>query len=104
MSTRSIMWTALPNGVAPSGTLRLSVLVSPRLTANAAVGMLGEFPDFVDWPATVARIGFTVEFQGGPTAAATVVTEPGFPALDSAAWTALFTGSTPVTSYAFDDR
>jgi hypothetical protein len=105
MSTRDIMWTALPNGLTENGDrLRLSVLVSPRLTANAAVGTLGEFPDFLDWPGKVPGITFTVEVQGGPTVAATPVTEPGNPALDSAAWKALFNAQFPVNSYAFDDR
>ena len=99
------MWTALPNGLTPAGDrLRLSILVSPRLTANTAVGTLAEFPDFLDWPATVAKAGFTVEFQGGLTVAATPVAEPGYPALDSAAWKALFDRQTAVISYAFDDR
>ena len=67
MSTQNIMWTSLPNGLTVAGDkLRLSVLVSPRLTANAAAGTLGEFPDFLDWPAKVAGVSFNVEFQGGP--------------------------------------
>jgi len=105
MSTQNIMWTALPNGVTAAGNqLRLSVLVSPRLVTNAATGTLAEFPDFLDWPATVGGLRFTVEFQGGPVVPATPVTEPGNPALDSAAWTALFDRAIPVNSYAFDDR
>jgi hypothetical protein len=105
MSTQNIMWTALPNGLTQDGTsLRLSVLVSPRLTANAAIGTLAEFPDFLDWPAQVAALTFSVEFTGGPTVSATPVVEPGNPALDSPAWTALFPATFPVNSYAFDDR
>ena len=105
MSTQNIMWTALPNGLTQDGTsLRLSVLVSPRLTANAATGTLAEFPDFQDWPATVAGLTFSVEFTGGPTVSATPVVEPGNPALDSPAWKALFPATFPVRSYAFDDR
>lgn len=105
MSTRNIMWTALPNGLTPAGDrLRLSVLVSPRLTANAAVGTLAEFPDFLDWPAVVSGLKFRVEFQGGPSVSATPVTEPGYPAPDSTAWNALFDKTIPVNSYAFDDR
>ncbi len=105
MSTQSIMWTALPNGLTPDGTrLRLSVLVSPRLTADAATGTLAEFPDFEDWPAQVAGLTFSVEFSGGPTLSATPVVEPGNPALDSPAWKALFPATFPVRSYAFDDR
>ena len=80
------------------------MLVSPRLTCDAAAGTLAEFSDFLDWPAQVGGLTFTVEFDGGPTVAATRVTEPGFPALDSPAWKALFPTSFPVQSYAFDDR
>ena len=105
MSTQAIMWTALPNGLTQDKThLRLSVLVSPRLTADAAAGTLAEFPDFQDWPAQVGGLTFSVEFLGGPTVSATPVVEPGNPALDSPAWKALFPTSFPVRSYAFDDR
>ena len=105
MGIQNIMWTALPNGLTPAGDrLRLSVLVSPRLTANAATGTLAEFPNFEDWPATVGGLDFTVEFLGGPTVAAKPVVEPGNPALDSPAWKALFPSTFPVISYAFDDR
>jgi hypothetical protein len=99
------MWTTLPNGLTQArDRLRLSVLVSPRLTANAATGTLAEFPNFLDWPATVAGLSFTVEFLSGPSVAAKPVVEPGNPALDSPAWKALFPGTFPVNSYAFDDR
>jgi hypothetical protein len=103
MSTQNIMWTALPNGLTPAGDrLRLSVLVSPRLVSTT--GTLADFPEFLDWPATVGHLKFQVEFQGGPTASATPVTEPGNPPLDSATWKALFHATTPVNSYNFDDR
>jgi len=106
MSIQNIMWTALPNGMTPTGNrLRLSVLVSPRLvTDNGVDGTLVQFPDFLDWPSTVAGLRFRVEFQGGPAFTATRVTEPGNPALDAAAWQALFDQTTGVKSYAFDDR
>lgn len=105
MSTQNIIWTALPNGLTPAGDrLRLSVLVSPRLVANTPVGTLAEFLDFVDWPATVGGLTFDVEFQGGPIVPAVQVVEPGNPVLDSAAWKALFSTTTPVNSYVFDDR
>ena len=105
MSTQAIMWTALPNGLSQDKShLRLSVLVSPRLTCDAATGTLAEFPDLQDWPAQVGGLTFSVEFVGGPTVSATRVVEPGNPALDSPAWKALFPSSFPVRSYAFDDR
>src|ERR1700761_5261851 len=105
MSTQAIMWTALPNGLSQDKShLRLSVLVSPRLTCDAATGTLTEFSDFQDWPARVGALTFSVEFVGGPTVSATRVVEPGNPALDSPAWKALFPTTFPVRSYAFDDR
>jgi hypothetical protein len=104
MSNRDIMWTALPNGVAAqTGRLKLSVLVSPRLTANAANGRLGEFPDFLDWPAVVSTLHFSVQIQGGPTFDVSPVTEPGYPGPDSAAWKALFNEATLVHSYQYED-
>ena len=106
MSIRTIMWTALPNGLTPTGNrLRLSVLVSPRLvTDNGVDGTLAQFPEFLDWPAVVAGLRFQVQFQGGPSFVAQPVTEPGDPALDSEAWKALFNDTTFVRSYQFDDR
>jgi hypothetical protein len=105
MSTRTIMWTALPNGFTAAGDkLKLSVLVSPRLVTDGPTGTLAEFPDFLDWPAVVGALNFRVEFQGGPTVTANPVVETDFPALDSPAWKALFNGRTPVTSYAFEDK
>jgi hypothetical protein len=109
VSTQNIMWTALPNGFTPAGDkIKLSVLVSPRLiTSPGPTGTLAQFPDFLDWPKTVSGLSFKVEFQGGPMVAASPAVEPGFPALDSVAWTALFNhekNPAPVQSYAFDDR
>jgi hypothetical protein len=103
MSTQNIMWTALPNGLTAAGDrLQLSVFVSPRLVSST--NTLADFPALHDWPATVSGLKFGVEFQGGPTVTVSPVTEPGYPALDSAAWKALFHAATQVNSYTFDDR
>jgi len=106
MSIQTIMWTALPNGLSVAGDrLQLSVLVSPRLvTDNGTDGTLAQFKSFLDWPAVVTGLRFSVQFQGGPTFEAQPVTEPPYPAPDSAAWTALFHNDTFVRSYEFDDR
>src|SRR5260370_705901 len=106
MSTQTIMWTTLPNGLNPAGDrLKLSVLVSPRLITNSgASGTLAEFPDFVDWPTSVSKLRFKVEFQGGPVFPAQHLTEPGFPKLDSIAWKDLFPPSSPVETFGFEDK
>jgi hypothetical protein len=106
MSTQNIMWTALPNGLTPAGDhLKLSVLVSPRLiTDSGTTGKLAEFPDFLDWPATISKLRFKVEFKAGPAFNSQHFTEPGFPALDSVAWKALFPASSPVQTFGFEDN
>jgi hypothetical protein len=106
MSIQNIMWTALPNGLNPAGDrLKLSVLVSPRLITNSgASGTLAEFPDFIDWPNTVSKLHFKVEFQGGPAFPTQHLTEPGFPTLDSISWKALFPPSSPVETFGFEDK
>ena len=73
MSTRNIMWTALPNGLTSDRKrLIVSVLVSPRLiTDNGVDGTLTQFGDFIDWPRTVGGLKFRVEIQGGPSVSAT---------------------------------
>jgi len=68
--TQSITYTALPNGVVrgPGGgiTLRLSVLVSPRLTGPRD-STLKDWPDWVNWPETIGtltapKLSFEVRF------------------------------------------
>jgi hypothetical protein len=94
-----IVWTALPYGTNPAGTkLRLSALVAPRLDSSpAAVGTLGDFPDFVSWPAQA--IDFAVSFNGAAPVAAVRTSPPP----DSGAWASLFTASLAVTGFIPDD-
>ena len=56
MAKQTLNWTALPNGYDSDDRrlLRLSVLVSPRLEPDGGSSRLDQFPDFVDWPATLA--------------------------------------------------
>jgi hypothetical protein len=101
VTKQAILWTTLPNGVAPVGetiagpVLKLSVLVSPRLVTNGNWGTLSEFPDFIDWPAT--NFNFAVQFNNEPPIPANRVGPP--PRSDL--WTALFKPSSPVKSYEF---
>jgi hypothetical protein len=67
MATQSLIWSALPNGLAADGSsLRVSVLLSPRLHAGTDPQKLSSFfPDWHDWPATLA--GATIDVRYGST-------------------------------------
>src|SRR4051794_18679665 len=84
MASQEVVWTVLPRGIGEplplqaGRRLRLSVLVSPRLGGTDTGGggpipvqNLVDFPEFVDWPATLTGTGgdpiaFDVEFVDGP--------------------------------------
>jgi len=100
MSTQTVIWTVLPNGISDGGTRKLSVLVSPRLKGGLT---LDSFPDFRDWYAK--QVSFTLRFEplAGGTAATTTVSAPPSPEERKPLWTALFSGQTTVKSYGFSD-
>lgn len=96
---QTITFTTLPNGVAPSGKLRLSVFVSPRLWTDDPAGTkvdLSEFPDWLDWPATA--LTFQAAFGGATPVAATRVGD----APRSDLWQALFTPTSYLRPRAFE--
>lgn len=65
MAKQTINWTALPNGYSDDGkSLRISLLVSPRLEPDSDES-LRPFPDFVDWPATLAQSHFVLTYGAG---------------------------------------
>jgi len=110
MAKQSLLWTALPNGYTVDGkSLRVSLLVSPRLDAEADLQQLATFPDFIDWPSTVRNTTFVIHF------ATSSVTVPGnsfagknrvddsLALADSSVWTALFPPTTFVQNYKFRD-
>ena len=93
-----LIWTALPNGFAADGSLRLSVHLSPQLdfADGRPEGRLSEFDAFADWPGHLDRVGltFTVLADGASSPVpARRVFEPG---LDSALWREIFPLSTVV--------
>jgi hypothetical protein len=128
MKTQTIIWTALPNGVAGVAAkaaggvarvaggaarvapapargdlrLKLSVFVSPRLWVDGAETTLGQFPDFLDWPAAVKSMQFKVQFNGGPAIAAEQ-SNAAPDSLDSTLWTAIFTADTYLEPHKFTD-
>jgi hypothetical protein len=103
MLQQQVIWTALPNGrtrLATGEKLKLSVVVSPRLRLDGgATGVLGSFPDFVDWPAHLRQnlVGFDLIVDDDETRpfATTIVTvdRP-----ESDLWRALLSATTPVRS------
>jgi hypothetical protein len=106
MATSTIIWTALPNGLARDGTqkLELSVFVSPRLQFDAgqATGTLATFGDFSNWPARLSPGQFAIDViidnDVGHPVPATIVTKP---QPDSTLWAALFDPTTFVRTHAF---
>jgi len=59
-----IVWTVLPWGFTESGRPRVSVLVAPQLTPDAAVVKLGKFEDWVNWPRVVETLKFEFRIDG----------------------------------------
>ena len=102
MEKQTIIFTALPNGRAADGSLRLSVFISPRLWSDdpsVAKLKLAAFDDFRDWTSRVGAATWKVAFDGGPTLNATAVSAA--PRVDL--WSALFKDDTDVFPFRFDD-
>jgi hypothetical protein len=102
MSTQRLTWTALPWGRTDDGRPRLSAYLTPRLeeAKTASPTLATDFPDFVDWPATVNAATFEVLLPNGHQ----IATERLTPPADSALWQRLFPGTTPVRTFAFKDH
>src|SRR5207249_3655506 len=111
MAQQSFLWTALPNGFTPdSSGLRVSVLLSPRLEPqNLAPQLSSFFPEWRDWPATLAKAKFRISYGGASVAiAATQIAganrvDDTFGLPDSHCWQALFLDTVPVNSYQYRD-
>ena len=111
MAKQSLIWTALPNGYSADGaSLRVSVLLSPRLDAETDPEVLKTFfPEWEDWPKTLSTARITITCGGAPveipltqtTGKHRVDTTLGAP--DSAAWKALFTKTLFVQGFEFRD-
>ena len=98
--TQHIMWTALPNGYEPGNGYRVSVLVTPELTRAPAIpARLDEFPDLIDWPATLAGMKFSFLYHNAVIENLAPVSAP-----SSTVWAAVFRPDTFVRSHQFEDR
>ena len=113
MARQSLIWTALPNGFTADRTgLRMSLMLSPRLDPQtpSGIGKLGTFfPDWEDWPQTLASAKFEISYNGAVvTVPATTLAGPNrvdasVGVADSAVWKALFEATTPVKGFKYTD-
>ncbi|MGC3937314.1 hypothetical protein ACOTTU_05870 [Roseobacter sp. EG26] len=103
MAKRTLLWTVTPNGRVPEGEehegkLRVSAILSPRLTPEAADEQsLTAFPGFLDWPAELEQARFGLRIAAG-TLEMRRLSEP-----DSDLWKTLFGPETPVAGFEFMD-
>ena len=74
----------------------LSIYFSPRLVTE---GPLSTYPDWVNWPATLASFNFEILINGVKKAHTVVGAAP-----SSAKWTAVFPGKTDVGRWRVVDR
>ncbi|MFT4165941.1 MAG: hypothetical protein QM650_11940 [Microlunatus sp.] len=94
MPVRQLLPFALPSG--RTGSVgRLTVYLSPRLKAN---GVLADYPEWVDWPATLAGLNLRVRVDGAVVPHRVVSPTP-----SSAVWAATFAPDAPVNAHRFVD-
>lgn len=104
MAKQKIVWTALPHGRVEegpqAGQLRVSIVVSPRLTPqSAAEQQLGApgFQDFHNWPKTLQAAKFSLRV-GGSVVPVEMLGQP-----DAALWDEIFPATTFVEGFVFKD-
>ena len=102
MAKQTILWTVVPYGKVPdgphAGRWRVSIVVSPRLTPQAAdEQILKAFPEFLDWPQTLAQAHFGLRI-GADTVGLVPLGSP-----DAGLWKKLFGPQTPVAGFVFKD-
>lgn len=118
MPEQSLVWTTLPNGYTEDGRgVRVSILLSPRLHTDPDPDpekqtLANFFPDWEDWPATLAQATFNVRYGINNPEVAVPATQTAGPACvdidtygaaDSGLWKALFHPALYVRSHKFKD-
>lgn len=109
MARQSFLWTILPNGLTlREKALRVSVMISPRLESGGSA-QLSDFPDWLDWPATLAGAKFSIGY-GATTVAVPMSRTAGANRVDtslgradSLVWAALFKPDLFVRGFAYED-
>jgi len=114
MARQSLLWTALPNRyTADRASLRLSVLLSPRLDPEGPFGrpqrLSTFFPDWEDWPATLSNARFDISYNGQTVSIPANLTtgvnrvDTNVGVYDSTVWKALFTSRVMVNPFKYTD-
>ncbi|MER6254638.1 hypothetical protein ABT224_25105 [Streptomyces sp. NPDC001584] len=99
MPRQSVMWTVLPRGAGSGGGAVFAVHVAPRLRTDGKDSTLARFPDWTDWPATLAGAAFRLHLPETGATPVRLVSAP-----DSARWAALFAPGTTVRGHAFQNH
>ena len=86
-------WTVLPAGVDADGRLRLVVHVAPRLPVS---GVLSDYPEWTDSPATAAAGGYALVVGSHQPLALELAATP-----RSDLWAAMFPPATTVAAHTF---
>lgn len=97
---QTVTFTALPNGIASDGRLKLSVFISPRLSSPASTLTLANFPDFQNFATSAQSMSFSVVFDQHPPVSAQI--DPMVPQPDNYLWSTIFPPTCPVASFALD--
>jgi len=90
MVTESFLVTALPHTADPAASFHLSLFVTHRLTPDGAEGVVGDFPNVVDWADRLADSTLTLLGRNGGGATVTVQATPLLAAVVAADWPRVF--------------
>lgn len=97
---RKVLWTGLPQGTYERDGRKLAqvaAFASVRLRSQTG-NALSEFPEFLDWPAVVNGMEFSVDFGGGHVAKGSAKQKA-----SSELWKELFRPETRLQPFEFDD-
>ena len=100
MATQELQWTAIPYDARKEGEktmLSVAFCLTPRLQdLTTEDNKLSEYPDFVNWPATVAQCTFKIKVNGEDVELTPRDEQP-----ESAVWKAVFKPTTLVRPFEF---
>ncbi len=101
--TTELLLTVVPlDGIYQQGTVKLSVVVSPRLRGG---DRLDDYPQsMLHWTRMVQQQGLAFELEAGSKRTRVEITRENRELLQPDLWEALFTENTPVNAHRFDEE